>query len=81
MGNILNRERRNTMDEHDATETAYKNGYEQGIKDAQKAILICKVCANSDSVSCPTDRVWCKTMSRYMKETGYCSLGKRKENE
>ena len=31
------------MDKHDATETAYRNGYADGFADAKKALLPCKI--------------------------------------
>lgn len=67
------------MDIHNATEIAYKNGYEQGMKDALHAITRCKDCANSDNISCSKGMVWCGRMCRYMKEDGFCSFGERRK--
>lgn len=74
------------MNKYDATEQAYKNGYEQGKKDMRDSIkdffdenfAHCKDCANSDNISCSKGMVWCGRMCRYMKEDGFCSLGERK---
>ena len=41
-------------------------------------IVQCGKCANSDTIDCSDGMVWCKTMCRYMKEDGFCSLGERK---
>ena len=68
------------MNIHDATEQAYKNGYEQGMKDALCAITRCKGCTHSDTIDCSDGMVWCGRMCRYMKEDGFCSLGERKDN-
>lgn len=38
-------------------------------------VVMCGKCANSDTISCSDGMVWCKTMRRYMKEDGFCSLG------
>lgn len=48
--------------------------------DSLSEVVLCKNCANHDTISCSDGMVWCKTMCRYMKEDGFCSLGKRKEN-
>jgi hypothetical protein len=69
-----------TMNIHDATEQAYKNGYEQGMKDALDAITRCKNCSHSDTIDCSKGMVWCGRMCRYMKEDGFCSFGERKSN-
>ena len=68
------------MNAYDAAERAYKNGYEQGKKDATASIVPCKNCTDSEKADCPTGRVWCKTLARYMNEEGYCCYGKSKEN-
>ena len=66
------------MNAYDAAERAYKNGYEQGKKDAAESIVPCKNCTDSEKADCPTGRVWCKTLARYMNEEGFCSLGKHR---
>lgn len=68
------------MKTYEATEQAYKNGYAQGKLDAQKHIVQCKDCVSSDTAACPTNRIWCTTLCRYMKEDGFCSHGERKED-
>ena len=68
------------MNIHDATEQAYKNGYEQGVCDFQLSITHCKDCANSDTLQCSVGYVWCARMCRYMKEDGFCSFGERGSN-
>jgi hypothetical protein len=69
------------MNAYDAAETAYKNGYKQGQKDAMDKIVFCKECSSHDRVSCSIGRLWCSTLSRYMKEDSFCSYGERKGNE
>ena len=69
------------MKRHDATELAYKNGYEQGKKATLDSITHCKRCDSSDDESCPGGRVWCNTMGRYMKVDGHCSMGKKKTKD
>ena len=44
-------------------------------------VVLCKNCANHYAISCSDGMVWCKTMCRYMKEDGFCSLGERKRHE
>ena len=43
-------------------------------------IIRCRVCQNHEP-SNVRGRIWCKTMGRYMKEDGFCSLGERRNNE
>lgn len=40
-------------------------------------VVRCGECLSHDDESCPTGRVWCKTMCRYMEKDGFCSFGKR----
>lgn len=64
------------MNIHDATEIAYKNGYQAALD----SITRCKGCVNSDTIDCSDGMVWCSAMCRYMKEDGFCSFGERKDN-
>ena len=76
------------MNIHDATEIAYKNGYEQGKKDMRDSIkdflaenfAYCKVCTHSDTIGCSDGMVWCNRIRTYMKEDGFCSFGERGSN-
>lgn len=76
------------MNIHDATEQAYKNGYEQGKKDMRDYIKAfcdenfahCKNCSHSDTIDCSDGMVWCGRICRYMKEDGFCSFGERKND-
>ena len=62
------------MNIHDATEQAYKNGYQAALD----SITHCKECGNSDTIDCSDGMVWCKVMCRYMNEDGFCSFGENK---
>ena len=62
------------MDIHNATEIAYKNGYQAALD----SITHCKDCASGDKLDHVKGMVWCGRMCRYMKEDGFCSLGERK---
>ena len=60
---------------HDATEIAYKNGYEQGKKDAMASIVHCKDCRY-----CTRDRLfgnyWCNVWAgNTVKPDDFCSRG------
>ena len=76
------------MKSYEATEQAYKNGYEQCKKDMANSIkslltenfVRCKKCTHSDTLQCSVGYVWCDRMCRYMKEDGFCSFGERKDN-
>lgn len=62
-----------------SVEEAYKNGYANGYRDGKQAvnnIVLCDNCVESDNISCPVGKVWCKKMCRYMKKDGFCSEGK-----
>lgn len=62
------------MNIHDATEQAFKNGYQAALD----AITRCKNCSHSDTIDCSDGMVWCSRMCRYMKEDGFCSFGDRR---
>lgn len=64
------------MKEHDATEIAFKNGYNKGFEDASKAldlvkVVRCKDCRLYDGVYCE----WLKYVST---DKDYCSYAERK---
>lgn len=61
------------MDEHTATELAYKNGYDKGYADAKGELVRCKDCKWwKQKGLCP--------MPDYNGES-YCSYGERKADE
>ena len=64
------------MNIHDATEIAYKNGYQAALD----SITHCKFCEHHDTIDCSEGMVWCKRICTYMKEDGFCSFGERKDN-
>lgn len=61
------------MKTYEATEIAYKNGYEAGKRDAEP--IHCEHCKYSDTIACRDGYVWCGRIRHYMKADGYCSLG------
>ena len=63
------------MNIHDATEIAYKNGYQTALD----SITHCKFCEHHDTIGCSDGMVWCNRIRTYMKEDGFCSFGERRE--
>lgn len=67
------------MKTYEATEQAYKNGYEAGKRDAEP--VRCEACKSHDTISCPEGRVWCNQIMRYMKKDGYCSFAEMENKQ
>lgn len=72
------------MNTHDATEQAYRNGYEAGYKAAKAEIVRCKDCKHYSPdnkkglLHSPCDRIFAMSIC---KEDSFCSFGERKEDE
>ena len=67
------------MDEHTATELAYKNGYEKGYADAKAEVVRCKDCKHLEISGCYGE---CKRgYMGIVKPWDYCSYGERREGE
>lgn len=74
------------MDEHTATEQAYKNGYEKGYADAKEELVRCKDCnlafvavpplVAKESLVCTKPVTW-----RVVEAEHFCSYGERREGE
>lgn len=67
------------MNPHDATEQAYRNGYEAGYKAAKDEIVHCKDCIHMSRL---TNMLHCAVWAMYhgMGDDGFCSYGERKED-
>lgn len=75
------------MNLHNATEQAYRNGYDAGYnkgwivgcEQAMKGIVRCKDCIHMSRL---INMVHCNTWERFngMGEDGFCSYGERKED-
>ena len=64
------------MDEHTATEIAYKNGYNKGFEDASKALDLVKVVWCRD---CRLyDGTYCSRQKSVTTDKDYCSYAERK---
>lgn len=68
------------MNEHDATEQAYCNGYEAGCAAANAQIVRCKDCKHMSRL---INMVHCDAWERFngMGEDGFCNYGERKEEK
>ena len=73
--------------DYESTEIAYKNGYAQGKKDAEKAVVRCKDCANWDrewvpNMYTPADEVhFCHMIGICTVDDFFCAYGKRRAED
>ena len=44
-------------------------------------VVRCQYCGHHSSNGFPDNRVWCRRLSRYMDNDGFCSYGERKDDE
>ncbi len=75
------------MDNHTATEQAYKNGYlkgyDKGLEDAMASIVRCKDCIHN-FVRYGEDECYCghpDGLNDILKPNDFCSYGERREGE
>lgn len=67
---------------HEATEQAYKNGYDAGRRDAMKSIVRCKDCKhNSEKLALRNGGIWCNYWAIGSAPNDFCSHGEPKEGE
>lgn len=68
------------MNPHDATEQAYRNGYEAGYKAAKDEIICCRNCifATFDS---RYSRYICLRFRTVVYSNDFCNYGERKEDK
>ena len=71
------------MKTYEATEQAYKNGYEKGKADALASLVRCKDCRYwREGIICDDGEMKCCCIGMYMtRGDGFCSSGKKKEEE
>lgn len=67
------------MNPHDATEQAYRNGYEAGYNAAKDEIVHCKDCVYSYFVS-QYSKCECSRLGILLFSDDFCSFGERKED-
>ena len=64
------------MNEHDATEIAFKNGYKKGVEDTTRALDLVKVVRCRD---CRLyDGLYCNQWRIVSLDNGYCHYGERR---
>lgn len=73
------------MNPHDATEQAYRNGYDTGYKAAKAEIVRCKDCKHYKNESYPyrpNAHMMCTCWNDYLptEPDDFCSSGERKED-
>ena len=72
------------MDEHTATELAYKNGYEKGYADAKAELVRCKDCKHIMH-SAIYKKLFCTNIYGLrdicISKDDFCSYGERREGE
>ena len=68
------------MNPHDATEQAYRNGYDAGYNAAKDEIVICKDCKHHMNLN---PMYYCTVWGSVhgLGELGSCSYGERKEEK
>lgn len=71
------------MNPHDATEQAYRNGYEAGYKDGQASKVDIITCENCRYSKITGHRVFCTVFKFHpgWDKDGYCKAGKRREED
>lgn len=69
------------MNKHDATEVAWKNGYEEGMKDGHDEMLsritFCAECDGVDGTFQTAEKCYCHRMKMMVEPADYCSFGKK----
>ena len=71
------------MDEHTATELAYKNGYDKGYADAKAELVRCEDCVHC-FVRYSENEAYCghpDGLNDCLRPDDFCSYGERREGE
>lgn len=68
------------MTNHEATEQAYRKGYDAGVK-CVSGLVLCKNCKNWEPTQCADGYGWCDKVSAFKPGEWYCADGENKHGQ